>query len=183
MPSRVRAILYNENIAELTEALTESVTGLTARGCNHVILACITSHYFLEGLALSSPQRDCVVDLLKATAESCAGVGKLKILCTEGTAQSRLFDKYFGGKSGLTVYPDEGELTALRAYIEAVKQNRITSGITASFADFAANLPYENIVLGCTELSVLFDNADIGAKRIIDPLKCGITELKERLTR
>ena len=47
MPSRVRAILYNDNRDELVRELLDSVQHLVETGATHVFLACNTSHVFL----------------------------------------------------------------------------------------------------------------------------------------
>ena len=50
MPSRVRAILYNENREKLVSDLSSSVSHLLDAGCTHIILACNTSHVFLPDI-------------------------------------------------------------------------------------------------------------------------------------
>ena len=47
MPSRVRAILYKENVDILIEQMTDSIRGLIAAGATRIILGCNTSHVFL----------------------------------------------------------------------------------------------------------------------------------------
>lgn len=123
MPSRVRAILYHENTAELIDALSTSVNGLAAMGCNKMILACITSHYFLPFLKIKTPSSFELIDLLAATA-SKINEEEVFVFCTEGTTQSQLWNQYFSEKTRL-IYPNDEALQELRLFIEAVKQNII----------------------------------------------------------
>lgn len=48
MPSRVRAFLYNENREKLIFEMTDSINNLIRSGATHIILACNTSHLFLD---------------------------------------------------------------------------------------------------------------------------------------
>ena len=47
MPSRVRAVLYNENWDELVTRMAESIRILIEAGAAQIILGCNTSHVFL----------------------------------------------------------------------------------------------------------------------------------------
>lgn len=181
MPSRVRAILYDENVCELVGALSRSIDGLAGLGCNYIILACITSHYFLPHLNITSCKSFEIIDLLKATA-STAQEHEIYICCTEGTAEIRLWDQYFCSKDTRLIYPNMEELQRLRYFIEAVKQNKVTHEIVIEYTCYFKELIHKNIVLGCTELSVLYDlipeASGISGKNFYDPLRCGIHELK-----
>ena len=73
------------------------------------------------------------------------------------------------------------ELGEIRVFIESVKQNKITDDIVADFIDFIDKAPSQCVILGCTELPVLFDLAKVQlTKRIYDPLQCGIDMLKAK---
>lgn len=54
LPSRVRAVLYNERVEELEQDLTDSVRGLLNAGADRIILACNTSHVFLPACSAIS---------------------------------------------------------------------------------------------------------------------------------
>lgn len=183
MPSRVRAILYNESVDELVDALSKSVNGLVSLGCDKVVLACITSHYFLKRLRIERPDLFEFINLIQSTVSSIKE-REVYICCTEGTTQTKLWNDYFD--EGVTlIYPTDKELKTIRIFIEAVKQNTITSEIIEEFADFIEKASSQCVVLGCTELPVLYDLAKVhlksSTKRIYNPLQCGINLLKEKL--
>lgn len=182
MPSRVRAILYNEDTAELTKALSQSINGLVTLGCNKIILACITSHYFFNRLEIEQPKSFEFINLLTATA-SVIKEKEVYVYCTEGTAQVKLWDQYF--HETCVIYPDDKTLQILRFFIEAVKQNKITEEIIEKFACFIDSSPHEAVILGCTELPVLYELAEpqmkLMKKNVYNPLQCGIEELKKRI--
>ncbi len=56
MPSRVRAILYNEKRDELISELTDSANNMLRAGATHIILACNTSHVFLPDILKNLPE-------------------------------------------------------------------------------------------------------------------------------
>lgn len=183
MPSRVRAILYGERMDELVTDLSKSVNDLVASGCKKLILACITSHYFLKQLKIEQPEQIEFIDLLESTA-SVVKEKKLYICCTEGTTQTKLWNQYFDVDTEL-IYPSEEELKKLRFFIEVVKQNKITDDSVEEFEKFIQVLPCKNIILGCTELPVIYEyikDKVLGTYKVIyDPLQCGINRLKERM--
>ena len=69
MPSRVRAILYDERRDELIDDLCNSVKGLLNAGAERLIFACNTSHVFIPEILERIPEcRDRIVHII----ESCA---------------------------------------------------------------------------------------------------------------
>ena len=69
MPSRVRAILYNERRDELIEDLCSSVRNLLNAGAERIIFACNTSHVFIPEVILRVPEcRDKIINLIEACA-------------------------------------------------------------------------------------------------------------------
>lgn len=184
MPSRVRAVLYGEEKEKLINSLSAAVNGLAALGCSKIILACITSHSFLKHLKISHPENLEIIDLLAATADAAKAENEIYICCTEGTTQLRLWDRYFEPDTRL-VYPSSQELAELRQFIEAVKQNKITDETVAAFSAFIEDVPCGSVILGCTELPVLYKQKKHGLKpykkQVYDPLQCGINDLKAGL--
>lgn len=182
MPSRVRAILYQEDTEKLLDELSQSVTGLAAMGCTRIILACITSHYFLDRLRIEEPVRHSILDLLACTAAAAEGAGEIYICGSEAVAETKLWDRYFDVGTHLQ-YPEAKERGELRRFIEAVKQNQMTERIAQEYAVFLQELPFRHIILGCSELPVLFEHTKLqkkGSEKIFyDPLDCGILELKK----
>ena len=66
MPSRVRAILYEEKREELIEAMTESINQLVRCGAEQIILGCVTAHCFFDRL----PHQDIIVSMITETAKA-----------------------------------------------------------------------------------------------------------------
>ncbi len=177
MPSRVRAILYQENVSELIADLSESRERICTNEKDiYVILACNTCHYFLPYLKNRFPDVK-FVDIIESLAMDLTdrNVSKFYLLASEGTIKSQIYKKYFD-KYGITIEcPDDFE--HVRYFIECVKQHKVTKENKILFQNYINSLQEDNIVLGCTELPVLTKDIQY-TKTLFDPLKSTILWLK-----
>ena len=179
MPSRVRAILYDEKREELVRQLAESVRNLVGAGCSHVFLACNTSHVFLDEVrALVPDEGRCIVDMIELLAVDAAhlGVERVFLLASEGTNASGIYQNRFG-RHGVQVVPAGDEMQVhLREFIEEVKQNTVDATVKREFAEFVRDLDVPYVVLGCTELPLLVDGSIDGVK-LLDPMQAAIDHM------
>lgn len=176
LPSRVRAILYKENIDELVEKLYESIMNLRLTGATDIVLACHTSHYFLDEI-----KKKCegnlpnILNLIELAKEQCLlqNIHKVKLLASEGTIQGEIYQKVFQDDI-MILNPDKKELTDIRALIESVKQNKITEYELVNFCSMINESEFP-VILGCSELPVLYHRCIIEKKcfqnDVIDPLQ------------
>lgn len=181
MPSRVRAILYGEKEDELVEALTDSVRFLINGGATHIILACNTSHVFLDKIYGKIPDaKDKIVHIIDELAKAISGDGikKVFLLASEGTIETKIYSKYFDRYGVEIDYPDEKDFEKLRDFIEAVKQNKIDNNVLGDFVSYINNLDDENVILGCTELPILYAKCkDKITKKVYDPLDAALQKM------
>lgn len=185
LPSRVRAILYNERREELALGIADSLTGLAAYQPDVVLLPCHTAHCFLpRAREVAGEAAARVVHMIELTVRHAAAQGRREVLvaATEGTIAAKIYDE-FAGPLGIAVrYPDDAGQVRLRGFIEAVKQRRAPE--PERFAEFLASFGVADVVLGCTELSVLYASAGAGATegvRVIDPIGLIVGETVRRL--
>jgi aspartate racemase len=177
LPSRVRAILYNENVNDLEVRLSKSIASLLLAGATDVVLACHTSHYFLQAItdSMENEERDKILNLIELAKSKCVSLGikKVRLLASEGTIQAGIYEKAFGTDIDV-IAPNESGLGEIRMLIEAVKQNKVTDTSIEMFRELveSSELP---VILGCSELPVLKQKCDeAGMKinnKIIDPLQ------------
>lgn len=182
MPSRVRAILYNEKRNELIQSMISSLKNLIDAGATKIILACNTSHVFLPYIYEELPSvmpyiiniiNECVTRVINNADKSAL------LLASEGTIKSQVYQKAFSKHKYVLDLPSEAELIKLRDFIEAVKQNKITDNILNNFIDYINNFDNNVIILGCTELPILYEKCKNKIfKTIYDPLECTIDTLK-----
>lgn len=185
MPSRVRAILYNEKRDELVSELSEATKNMLRSGATHIILACNTSHVFLPDIIKKVPEAsDKFINIIEELAKDLKSkaIKDSFLLATEGTIQTGIYEKFFS-KYDINIHsPVENEYSLLRDWIEAVKQNKFNKSIYDSFEKFCDNCNQNSIILGCTELPILYEKAKqngwINKLEIFDPLQNVIEILK-----
>ena len=189
MPSRVRAILYNENEEQLKEELVKSVQGIIRCAENkktHIIIGCNTAHHYMSYLREKVPEAN-FVDIIEACAEalSAKDVKEAVVLATEGVFETKLYDKYFQ-RQGITVQYPLHLMKEIRFFIERVKQNEVTEETTDLFFQLLSEYSPNDVILGCTELPVVYERMlekyeKAPGKEIHDPLEYGIQKLKQLL--
>lgn len=183
MPSRVRALLYNENTDVLVNQMTDSIKLLTSSGCSKILIACNTAHVFLEPVYKKFPAaKKYVVDIIDGCAEFCRqqGAKKIFLMASEGTILSEIYKKSLNRRGIEYFAPSEEEFPILRSFIESVKQDKITEEVKNSFIEFVRHSGAEGIILGCTELPVLYDkcNERLGGIKFFDPMMIALKKLQ-----
>lgn len=190
MPSRVRAILYNEKYQEVVEELTTSISILLSGGATDIVLACNTSHYFLKDIIRNHPEwQDKIVNIIDATCEEIhrQGIKNPYLIASEGTIDTNIYQnalKKFGDEEILLPTADEQIL--IREFIEAVKQNVVDQKIKDKFRNYIDSINSDCVILGCTEIPIIYRETyliggEVRAKqRIIDPLEMALKQLTAR---
>lgn len=181
MPSRVRAILYNERREELCKDLAFSVKHLIESGADKIILACNTSHVFLPEIKQLVPEAErTIVDIIDTLANDIHlnNVDEVNLIASEGTIETKIYNSKFA-RYGITINsPTEIQYKLLRDFIEAIKQNNLTESIMSSFVKFVDECSTDSVILGCTELPILYSECLKSGfkfrKKIFDPLQSTI---------
>ena len=181
MPSRVRAILYNEDKEILSDEINRSIKNLILAGTTDIFLACNTSHFFLEEIIDNFSNYNCKIhNIIKECINYLEenGCKNVYLIASEGTIQAGIFEK----KSDKInfVYSKEDFIT-IRRFIESVKQNKITEQIIDEFVVFFNNVREDVVVLGCTELPVLYDLCKNKIrKKVVDPIDIVLDNLHKK---
>ncbi len=185
MPSRVLALLEGKQYEQLVEELSDSVRSLLRAGATRIVLACNTSHCFLDDIYRMVPEaRGRIVSIIDACCREIAEAGEreVSLIASEGTIRSGVF------KNGLSPYgialrtPENEQFLMQRELIEAVKQDRITPDVIRKFIERVCSVTNEALILGCTEVPVRYSMVPPGAfdhLRIYDPLLSAIHVLQK----
>lgn len=154
--------MSNENDTDaLTAYLLAGIKNLAAAGAEIGALACNTGHLVFDALQKASP-----IPLISIVDAACAeaqrlGYKKVGLMGTAATMETNFFKKPFC-KAGIEVITPNAQE---RAYIADRILNELEAGIVnASTAErvlkiaqrMAAQQQIETLVLGCTELPLLF---------------------------
>ena len=158
MPSRVRAALYGENREQLIREMSDSASGLIRSGCSRILLACNTSHIFLEDIYRRVPEAEGrILNIVEICADGLREneVREAMLLASEGTIESGIYQKACETRGIRCKTPQREEYSLLRNCIEAVKRNQYTEDARDVFLELVHR---ESVcILGCTELPILYE--------------------------
>lgn len=186
MPSRVRAFIYGEKKKELVSEMAGSISLLMSGGVKRIILACNTSHIFLDDVYKIIPEaKGKVVNIVDVCVKELIArkVKNVYLLATEGTILSGVYQKKLEAVGIQCTSPSEDDFTDIRYCIEAVKQNSYDQSVKRLFSEMVNRS--NACILGCTELPILYDMYRdlIKAECIYDPLEMALNQVHEEYLR
>ena len=180
LPSRSRALLYNEKYDEVADGLSDSVRNLIRSGANIVILSSNTGHLFLNEIYKRTPEsKEFIVNFIELLSNDIKkeNIDEVILLGTEATVDFNIYKEYLNGVKVNT--PNELDVKVINYYIEKVKQNKVTNDDVINFKELLLKFNEKNIILGCTELPVIYELIeDKIDKNIFDPINSFIKYLK-----
>lgn len=187
MPSRTRALIYDENYEEIVRAITDSIMLLMEHDASKIVLVCGTAHYFLDDVYQLLPEaKNRVVDIIDILGQKLQkkSVDNVLIIAAEGALKKGLYKKRLEKYGICAVQPEESTYEEIRYFIECVKQNRLSEDAIFSFQGFLEQYNLKNVVLGCTEFPVLVDyivnrSNVLNGYEFYDPLETAICYIKE----
>lgn len=137
---------------------------LSDMGVDFITIPCVTAQYFYEDLIKELPVP--VLALCGNVAEEIAekNIKKVGILATTGTIQSGVLEDSFNKVGVATVMPDKNNQDKVMDIIYGqVKQGKpVQLQMFREVVDALTQEGAERIVLGCTELSLLKREMDLG---------------------
>lgn len=171
--------------AGMLTAFTESIERLAAAGAEIGALACNTGHMVFEDLQARSPIP--LVSILDVTRTECErrGLRRLALLGTAATMSGTFYREPFE-RAGMTVItPSQPEQAYIAEHIEKELQlGRINPETVTAVSAIARRLIREEdagaIILGCTELPLLFQNQTLPVP-VIDTMQLHISALVDAI--
>lgn len=171
IPDRTAFILGNSQNDPLGP-MVEIGHQLKRMGATVVATPCITAHYFHEALqeGIGLP----LIHAIRATADALcsAGVRKVGLMATDGTVQSGIFQHQVEELGMDLVLPGEtgqhGVMTLIYDQVKAGLEPDMT--LFAAIRDELRSKGAQAVVLGCTELSLLKKQQELG-EGILDALE------------
>lgn len=190
MPSRTRALLYNEAYDEIVHEIAKSIKLLMENKADKIIMVCGTAHFFLGDVYKLLPEaKEHVINVIDVLGDELKkrSINKVLVVAAEGALQKNLYLGRLEMYGIEVVQPPESDYDEIRYFIECVKQNKLDYNISDKFKIFIDKYAIENVVLGCTEFPILLDfinKHDVG--RLIkyyfyDPMEIVIQYLKRTL--
>ena len=167
IPDRTAHILDRSKPDSLPE-MAKVARWLQEAGADFIAIACNTAHFYCDGISasVSIPVLNIMDETAREVCSSAPEVRRVGLMATEGTVASGVFETYFARRGVSLVVPD------------AVDQ-RLLNGLI--YDKVKASLPYDPeellnvarrlrgrrcdaVVVGCTELSVVFRDLDPAAR-------------------
>lgn len=171
----------NKDYEGLTRYLLKGIENLKACGCEYATFTGITPHIVFEEVAKLSPLP--LISIIEASKEHALkqGFKKIALFATKPTMSGDFFQKPFE-RSGIEVLlPNEAEKEFIgRKIKDEIEHGIIKNSTKAEFIDIANRLisaqNVNAIVLGCTELPLLFNDVKLDVP-FIDVMQVHIDEL------
>lgn len=160
IPDRTTAILNGDNTP--LKCLINSANGLKNMGADFLIIPCNTSHFFYDRLcnAIDIPVINMIEETAKAVKEK--GIEKAGLFATVGTVKTGVYKDMFSRYGIEIIAPDDNGQKAVTDMIyktvKAGKEPEFTE-ITKTAKDLF-DKGAKTIILGCTELPIVFENYD-----------------------
>ncbi len=181
LPSRVRAILYEERREQLTQGMADSIRRLLTYEPHAIAIPCNTAHCFLDEVRAENRTHgitdDRIVDMLQCVADANATAGREEVflMATEGTVATRVYEDYHEPLGVRIRNPSEAQLVTIREFIEQVKQRKPLD--VEGFRRFVAEVDAGSVILGCTELSSF--HSEDSPVTLVDPMRLVVTRVVE----
>lgn len=163
IPDRTGFILGKSTENPMPQLL-EVGKSLVLQGAEVIAIPCITAHFFQRQL-----EAEIACPILHAIEEAArylraAGISKAGVMATDGTIASQLFQDIFAQYEIACVIPEpEGQKKVMHLIYENVKAGQpiemdLFNAVQAELSEKGA----EVILLGCTELSMIKRDCEIG---------------------
>lgn len=162
-PDRTSYIIGKSTVSPL-KSLQEVGNQLELQGVDYIAIPCITAHYFYE--QLEKGIRVPIIHIIKETVKQLkeSGIKKVGIMATDGTIESGLFQKELEENGLVAIVPEKLEQSYVMNLIyQDVKANKPPE--MERFEEVSRSLRKkgaEVIILGCTELSLIKRDYQIG---------------------
>ncbi len=167
------AFIVGRSDADPLEAMIPDAKRLVEFGADIIAIPCNTAHYFYDRLAaaVDVPILNIIEESVKHLREQ--GITRFGLLATEGTVQSRTYQKYCEQHGLECIVPDAER----QARVMEIIYTQIKRGMDANMESFyeiahhMREMGCECVILGCTELSLIKKNAQLG-DFYVDSLEC-----------
>ena len=177
IPDRTAGILGKGPSSE--PKLIESAQLLERNGCDIIILACVTSHHFINDVraAVNCRVMSVVEETVSAIIQKAPSVTTVGIMATTGTISTRLFQNELErqGREALVLTEDLQERYVMSGLYgeDGIKAGYVEPARTKMLwaIDWLTAHGSEAIISGCTELPLLFSQKDCPVP-LFDAMEC-----------
>lgn len=163
IPDRTAYILDHSKEDPLPSML-HIAHNLQQQNVSAIAIPCVTAHYFMDAL-----QKEIHVPLINGVQETAThlkeqGIEKVGIMATDGTVRSGIFHRELEKQGLLPLVPDaDGQKEVMHLIFKNVKAGKpVEMDRFCRVAEALRRQGAQAIILGCTELSLIKRDHDIG---------------------
>ena len=169
IPDRTKSILEKSDLP--LKYLSESAKKLESIGADFLAMPCNTAHFFYD--ALKETVNIPIINMIEETAKylQSRNEKRLLLLATTGTIKTNIYQQIFSNFDLEIIVPEE----TFQEEIMSAIYDSVKKGVPYKNAEkFKALLSKEldknidNVILGCTELPILFEENKLHDK-VVDP--------------
>ena len=169
IPDRTSFILGNSEDSPVPEMI-KCARLLEREGCKYIVIPCNTASYFFD--EVQSRVNSKIINILEETSKVVLkdNPKRIGLMATDGTIKSGAYHKFID--NNLLFVPDSDyQNKVMNIIYNKVKKNKMVS-----LKEFEDILNYfrengcEKIILGCTELSVVYSYLKIKYDDVVDSL-------------
>ena len=148
----------NSKYNKVLKSLLEGCRSLEKSGCKFIVIPCNTAHYWYDDLKkkIKIPIINMPKEVFLHTKKICKKNSKIGLLATEGTLQTKIYEKLFKNKYKLITPQHDLQIKSVNKTIKHVKMGNIK--LAEKSIKPAINYLIKNnckkIILGCTELPI-----------------------------
>ena len=143
---------------KVLKSLLDGCRSLEKSGCKFIVIPCNTAHYWYEDLKknIKIPIINMPKEVFLHTKKVCRKNSKIGLLATEGTLETKIYEKLFKSEYKLIIPPSNLQIKSVNKTIKHVKMGNIK--LAEQSIKPAINYLIKNnckkIILGCTELPI-----------------------------
>lgn len=180
IPDRTAAILSHQKLLsgqfeEVKRRLQDLLIKMQSVEVDHIVVACITAHYFLDHMDLSDDLKAKIISLIEVIYQRLlADDRKYLLLSTSGAREAGLFQT--GGRPWHELLPERVVLLTMRdqemvhkRYLYDMKC-RGKPGNIRLLLDLKEQYGVDGFIAGCTEIHLQAKDLVSGGVPVIDPL-------------
>ena len=151
-------------------SLKRSLKSLEMLGADVIAMPCNTAHAWLHRLSRYKRRSTLFLDIAHETATVCksSGIDTVCLLATPGTYRADVYGEAFFKLGIDCVIPPKSVRAEVSELIKRIKKGEKAS--LCEIEPLLCDIPCDGFVLGCTELSVAYQNTELPTYKYVDSL-------------
>lgn len=160
-------LIKSKDWVGLGEKICRSIKKLHSAGAEFIIMPSNTPHFAIDHVQANSPVP--VINLIEIVAQDCKAKGfkNVLVLGTKQTMQNQLYDKALKENDIIPIIPNDDDCDQLQELIRQLIFSKTDPDKVARVQERIRSYVCDGIILGCTELPLVYNEDNLG-KPVID---------------